>query len=139
MALVVKFAASLVAILALAWMARRLGLGRAVSIQDEEHAQGLADEVACGFEAQKIVVDAKGRAALLCNSAGQIILVKQHGAQFSGRLLGSGANAVIRVYLDESELEVDTGERLFGKASLIIAEPERWVKTINAGKEITYA
>lgn len=127
-----QFVGSLAAILVLAWIARSLGLGRDVCIRDEEHAQILADEVVCGFDAQETAVDQFGKAALLRDPSGQIILVKVHGAQFSGRLLGRDASAAIRNDNGKALLEVNSGEWLFGKAFLKITRAERWVNAINS-------
>jgi hypothetical protein len=139
MAFLVQFTASLLAILVLAWFARRLGLGRDARIRDEEHAQLLADEVVNGFEALRTAVDEFGRAALLQDAAGRVILVKLHGAQFSGRLLGPEAEALIWNDLGERELQVSSGEWLFGKASLNIADPDDWAKAVKTAKEPAHA
>lgn len=131
MAVVAQFAVSLFAILALAWLVRRMGLGRNVRILDEEHAQTLAGEVLFGFEAQDTAVDEDGRAALLRDQSGTIILMKLHGAQFSGRVLGYDSAATISHSSAEKSLEVTSGERLFGKVLLKINAPEDWAQVIN--------
>lgn len=139
MGFLIQFAASLFAILALAWVAKRLGLGRGARIRDEQHAQMLADEVVCGFKAQRTVLDESGRAALLQDAAGTIILVKLHGAQFSGRVLGPEATAIVWKDLGKRSLEVDSGEWLFGKAFLNISDLDDWANAINLAKEPVHA
>jgi hypothetical protein len=139
MAFLGQFLASLAAILVLAWLARRLGLGRDIRIRDEQHARLLADEVICGFEAQEIALDRSGSAALLRDQAGRVILVKVHGAQFAGRLLGRGSSAAIWEDFGKSSLEADSGERLFGKALLDVDDPEDWVNAINSAKAGSHA
>lgn len=129
-----QFLGSLAAILLLAWIAHRMGLGRGVRIRDAGHAEALADEALCGFAAAEISVDENGRAALLCDRQDRTVLIKVHGAQFSGRLLGATSNAVLRQQGGRSLLEINTGERLFGTAILDIERPENWVQRINAAK-----
>ncbi len=139
MAFLGQFLASLAAILVLAWIARRMGLGRDIRIRDEQHAQMLADEVICGFEAREIALDRSGRAALLRDHAGRVILVKVHGAQFAGRLLGPGSSATIWEDFGQRSLEADSGERLFGRALLDVDNPENWVSAINGAKVSSHA
>lgn len=134
MAFLGQFIASLAAILVLAWIARRLRLGSQIRIVDEDHAKLLSDEVICGFKAQDIALDQTGRAALLRDAAGRIILVKVHGAQFAGRLLGPGSSAAILDRVGSKSLTIDSGERVFGKAFLDVGDPEDWVNAINAAK-----
>ncbi len=129
-----QFLASLAAILVLAWMAHRLGLGRGVRIRDAGHAQALADEVICGFAAETTAIDETGKAALLRDRNGRIVLLKLHGAQFSGRLLGPGSDALLRNDGGRPKLEINPGERLFGTQILDIERPDDWVQWINAAK-----
>lgn len=135
----VQFAVSLLAIVALAWLARYLGLGRDIRIRNEEHARELADEVMCGFEPATTAVDASGAAALLRDSAGTIILAKLHGAQFSGRVLGTHSRATIRDDPGKTLLEVDSGEWLFGTSVLDIEDAEDWAKAINGAGSAVHA
>lgn len=139
MAFLGQFLASLVAILVLAWIARRMGLGRDIRIRDKQHALMLADEVICGFEAQEIALDRSGSAALLRDQTGRVILVKVHGAQFAGRQLGPQSSAAIWEDIGKSFLEADSGERLFGKALLDVDNPENWVSAINAARVPSHA
>ena len=116
-----------------------MGLGRDVRIRDAVHAGALADEVVCGFAAAEIVVDENGTAALICDRQNRTVLIKVHGAQFSGRLLGTGSSAVVRKGVGGALLEVNSGERLFGTAILDIERPENWVQKINADKAAHHA
>jgi len=116
-----------------------MGLGRDIRIRDESHARMLADEAIYGFEAQQIALDRSGRAALLRDRAGRVILVKVHGAQFAGRLLGPRSSATIWEDGGRTSLEADSGERLFGKALLDVDDPEIWVNAINAAKVDSHA
>ncbi len=139
MAFLGQFLTSLAAILVLAWIARRMGLGRDIRIRDQQHARMLADEVIYGFEAQEVALDRSGRAALLRDRADRVILVKVHGAQFAGRLLGPGSSAAALEDSGKSSLEADSGERWFGKALLDVDDPENWVNAINAAKVVSHA
>lgn len=134
MGAVAQFLASLAAILVLAWIAHRMGLGRDVRIRDADHAKALADEVICGFAADDAAVDDAGRAALVRDRNGRTVLIKVHGAQFSGRLLGAGSTASVREDHGRTVLEIDTGERLFGRITLDIDGHENWVQCINPAK-----
>ena len=58
-----QFAGSLIAILALAWIARKLGLGGDTRIRDEAHLRELAEEALCGFEPVDIAIDRTVRGA----------------------------------------------------------------------------
>ncbi|MFN5824411.1 MAG: hypothetical protein ACK44T_10350, partial [Sphingomonadales bacterium] len=62
---IVKLAASLISILFVAWMVRRMGLGGDMRIRDEAHASELAEQALCGFEAVDIAIDRAGIGALL--------------------------------------------------------------------------
>ena len=114
MALLLKFGGSLVAIVALAWLARRLGLGGDVRIADEDHARALADEAICGFDPVDMAIDRAGIGALLRDAEGRILLLRRHGAHFAARLLDSHAFA----RLDQGFLTIGTGETRFGKVTL---------------------
>lgn len=106
--------ASLLAILALAWLAGRMGLGADVRIRDEHHARQLAAEAICGFEASELAVDRAGIGAVLRDPAGRVMLLKRHGARFAARLLDGHA----ATRLDRNFLTVGTGEAQFGELTL---------------------
>lgn len=110
----VQLAASLAAILALAWAARRMGLGGDVRIRDEAHARALANEAVYGFDAAEVALDKAGIGALLKDRDGRQMLVRRHGAMFVGRLL----DAHVEARLDRDFLTIGTGERNFGKITL---------------------
>jgi hypothetical protein len=105
---------SLVAILLLAWLARRLQLGGDVRIRDEAHARQLAKEALHGFDATDIAIDRAGIGALLKDANGRQMILRRHGAHFVGRLL----DAAIEARLDQGFLTIATGERSFGSITL---------------------
>ena len=104
---------SLIAILALAWIAARLRLGGDARIRSEEQARQLAEEAICGFEAQDIAIDRAGMGALLRDRAGRILLLRRHGTHFASRLLDDHANA----RLDREFLTLATSDKRFGSVT----------------------
>lgn len=117
-----KLLGSIIAILALAWTAKRMGLGGDVRIRDEAHARLLADEAVCGFEPVDIVIDKAGLGALMKDSAGRHLLIRRHGAQFAGRLLDGHAKS----RLDQNFLTIGTGEKSFGKITLNLGQEAQY-------------
>ena len=119
----IQLAASVAAILFLAWLARYLGLGGDLRIRDEAHARALADEVYFGFQPVDIVLDKAGIAALMKDAQGRHLLIRQHGAQFAGRLLDRHSES----RLDQNFLTIGTGERTFGKITLNLGkDAQHW-------------
>ena len=112
--LLLQFAGSLMAIAALAWLARRLGLGGDIRIADADHARALADEALVGFEAVDIALDRAGIGALLRDARGRVLLIRRHGSHFASRLLDSHSNA----RLDRHLLTLATSDRRFGSVTL---------------------
>ena len=125
-----QFLGSLAAILLLAGLAWCLKLGPERRLSSEEEARRAAAEAADGFEATDLALDAEGRAALLRDAGGRIMLLRPHGTHFAGRILTPAATARI----EDDTLVVDTSERRYGSAVLRIAEPQAWVKRIEAIK-----
>jgi hypothetical protein len=118
-----KLSASIIAILLLAWAAKRLGLGGDVRIRDEAHARDLAEEAICGFDPVDIVLDKARIAALMKDASGRHLLIRRHGAQFAARLLDRHSDS----RLDQNFLTIGTGEKAFGKITLNLgAEAQYW-------------
>jgi hypothetical protein len=118
-----KLGGSIIAILFLAWLARRMKLGGDIRIRDEAHARRLADEAICGFEPVDIILDRAGIGALMKDAAGRHLLIRRHGAQFAGRLLDGHAKS----RLDHGFLTIGTDEKTFGKVTLNLgAEAQLW-------------
>ncbi len=114
----IQLAASIGAILFLAWLATRLKLGGDVRIRDDEHARELADHFVCGFEPVDVAIDKAGMGALLKDAKGRHLIVRRHGAMFAGRMLDGHSNA----RLDRNFLTVGTGERMFGTITLDLGD-----------------
>ena len=109
-----KLAGSVIAILFLAWLAHRLGLGGDLRIRDADHARQLAEEVCFGFDPVDVAIDKAGIAALLKDAQGRHLLIRRHGALFAGRLLDGHSES----RLDQNFLTIGTGEKTFGKITL---------------------
>jgi hypothetical protein len=125
--LVLQTAGSLMAILALAALARRMRLGGAPVLSDAASLQRAAGEVVDGFEVSAFAISQDRTCALTSDSEGRIMLIRRHGNRFAGRILGPAAKAR---QLDGT-LEVDCGERRFGACQLLIDDPAAWAELIN--------
>ena len=113
-----QFGGSLAAILLLAWLAGRLGLGGDPRLRDPEDARRLASEAVCGFEAQDVVLDRAGIGALLRDSAGRVMLLRRHGVHWVARLLDSHAG----VRLDRTFMTIAVSDRTFGAITLDLGD-----------------
>lgn len=113
-----QFGGSLIAILALAWIAHRLGLGGDARIRDEAHLRDLAEEALYGFDPVDVAIDRAGVGALARNAQGRVMLLRRHGSHFVGRVLDNH----LHVRLDRNLLEVGTGEKRFGKITLDLGD-----------------
>jgi len=109
---------SLLGILFLGLVCRKLGLGEDVRISSPDEARRLASEALCGFEATDLVLDRAGIGALLRDGQGRVMLLRRHGAMFAARLLDSHAFA----RLDRNFLTIGTGESTFGKVTLDLGD-----------------
>lgn len=112
--LAIKFGASLVSILFLAWFARWLNLGGDVRIRDLDHTRRLANEAIEGFEPVDIALDRAGIGALLRDAQGRQMLLRRHGVAWVARLLDDRTEA----RLDRDFLIIGTGEQAFGTITL---------------------
>ncbi len=118
----IQFGASLLAILALALLARWLGLGGDVRIQGEAQARALAQEAIPGFEAIAVALDRAGIGAILKDAEGRQLLLRRHGAHFVGRMLDTAVEA----RLDQNFLTLGTGEKFFGKITLNLGDKAQY-------------
>lgn len=108
----VQLAGSVLAILALAGVARLLKLGQS-RIGSEDDARRFAEEALVGFDAGPALVSGDGGAALVAGS-GAIAVLKRHGAHVAVRRLVPP----LRIREAVEGATVDTGERLFGPVTL---------------------
>jgi hypothetical protein len=114
----IQMGASLLAILALGWIALKLGLGGDARIRDEAHLRELVEEALCGFEPVEVAIDRAGFAALARDAEERIMLLRRHGAHFASRLLDGHTH----VRLDRNFLIVGTSDRRFGEVALDLGD-----------------
>lgn len=123
----VQIGGSLVAILALAGIARWLQLGEDVRLRDMDEARALAEAAVCGFDPVEIALDRAGIGALLRDAQGRVLLLKRHGARFAARLLSGHRDS----RLDRNFLTVSTGDKRFGTVTLDLgAEAGVWAASL---------
>lgn len=109
---------SLFAVLLVFALVRALGMGSDVRIADEAEARALAEEARCGFDTVDVALDRARIGALLRNSAGEVMLIRRHGARFAARVLSSHAGA----RLDRGFLTLSTDDPHFGSITLDLGE-----------------
>lgn len=132
----VQIGISLVAILALAWLAKSMELGGDQRIRSEERARELADEVVSGFEPVDIAIDKAGYGALLRDASGRIIVLRRHGSHFAGRLLERRPDA----RLDQEFLTIAADDKPFGSVTLHLgANAQIWAASLRRMKTQTDA
>ena len=116
--LVIQLAASVVLILGVTWLSRKLALGSDVRLRDEAEARALAEAAVCGFHPRELAIDRAGIAALARDNQGRVMLLRRHGAQFAARLLDGHADA----RLDRNFLTIGTGERFYAPVTLDLGD-----------------
>lgn len=109
---------SLIAVLLVFVVVRALGMGSDVRIADEAEARALAEEARCGFDPVDVALDRARIGALLRNSAGEVMLIRRHGARFAARVLSSHAGA----RLDRGFLTLSTEDPHFGSITLDLGD-----------------
>jgi len=125
--LILQILGSLVAILALAGLARALGLGTGATLTGDDEMREVAADLVDGFVAERVSIARGGAAALAKGADGRIMLIKRHGNKYAGRLLSGDA----RVREEVDALIVDCGDRTFGSQRLSLNDPGYWADAIN--------
>ena len=125
-----QFLGSLAAILVLAGIAWGLKLGPERKLDSEEDARRAADEAVDGFDAVHLSLDREGRGALLSDASGNILLLRPHGTHFAGRILTAAAKA----NAEGGTLIIDTAEKRYGAARLVLDDAPAWVQRIKSIK-----
>ena len=110
----IQLAGSLVAVLVVAWLVKRMGLGADPRIADAAHAIRLADEAETGFGGVEVARDRAGFAAIVRNAEGRQMLVRAHGNHFAARPI----DASVEGRLDKDFLTLTMPERTFGSVTL---------------------
>lgn len=118
MGLAIQLVGSLIAILVLAWLAHRLGLGGDARIRSEDEARALADEAVHGFEPVEVAIDKAGMGALCRDGEGRVLLLRRHGSHWASRLLETHANT----RLDRGFLTLATADRRFGSVTFDLGD-----------------
>ena len=117
------FAGSLVAIIFVSWLVRRIGLGRAARVTSKEQAIAIADSVICGFNGTEAALDRAGYGALVRNAAGQQMLIRAHGNFFVGRLIDTSFSG----RLSQTSLTLESTDRRFGATTLDLGkDAQNW-------------
>jgi hypothetical protein len=114
----IQLAGSLIAILALAWVAHRLRLGGDPRIRSEDEARALADEAIHGFDPVEIAIDRAGMGALCRDGAGRVLLLRRHGSHWASRIINSHAHT----RLDRGFLTLATADRRFGSVTFDLGD-----------------
>jgi len=128
----VQSVGSLLAILLVYALVRAFKLGDDVRIADEAEARALAEEARCGFAPVEVALDRARIGALLRNAAGEVMLVRRHGARFAARLLTSHVGA----RLDQGFLTLSTDDPHFGSVTLDLgAQAQVWAASLRRLKE----
>ncbi|MBX9883924.1 MAG: hypothetical protein K2X68_03015 [Novosphingobium sp.] len=117
-AIALQATGSLVAVLAVFLLVRKLGMGSDVRIADEAEARALAEAACCGFDPVEVALDRARIGALLRNRAGEVMLIRRHGARFAARVLSSHAGA----RLDRGFLMLSTEDPHFGSITLDLGD-----------------
>ena len=110
----IQLGASLLAVLFVAWLVKKIGLGADPRIEDAAHAIRLADEAEAGFNGTEVARDRAGFAAIVRNAEGRMMLVRAHGNHFAARPV----DAATVGRLDKDILTLTTPERTFGAVTL---------------------
>lgn len=111
---VIQLGASLVAVLFVAWLVGKLGLGADPRIEDADHAIRLAEEAEAGFRGTDVARDRAGFAAIVRNAEGRMMLVRAHGNHFAARPV----DRQMMARLDKDFLTLTPPERTFGAVTL---------------------
>ena len=110
----IQLGASLAAVLFVAWLVRKIGLGADPRIEDADHAIRLAEEAEAGFRGTEVARDRAGFAAIVRNAEGRMMLVRAHGNFFAARPV----DASVIGRLDKDFLTLTTPEKTFGAVTL---------------------
>lgn len=114
LATLIQLGASLVAVLFVAWLVGKMGLGGDPRIADDAHAIRLAEEAEAGFRGVEVARDRAGFAAIVRNGEGRQLLVRAHGNHFAARPI----DAAVEGRLDKDFLTLTMPERTFGAVTL---------------------
>lgn len=122
MLIAAKLLLSLLAVFALGWLARWMGLGGDVRIRDEDHARQIAFDALYGFQATDVALDKAGYSALVKDAANRHALINAKGAHFVTRTV----HLPIEGRLDRALLTLDLQEPDFDPVTLNLGEAAQY-------------
>ncbi len=126
--MIIQLLVSLAAILALVWLAGRLGLGGSKGIDNEGEAHLLAQEVVPGFIPVETIIDRNGHGALLRDARGRIVMIRRHGSHFAGRLIECQPAST----LHHTRLTIRADDVPFGAVTLDLGrDADSWAAILN--------
>lgn len=120
--MLVQLGGSLIAVLALGWLARWLELGGDFRITSVDHAKRIAFDGLYGFEAVSAAVDKAGGSALLKDADNRHLLLMVKGNKMVARMVTPDMAG----RLDQKFLTINVGEPSFPAV------------TLNLGKDAQY-
>lgn len=128
----ISLAGSLAAVLFVAWLVGRLGLGGARPL-DEPTARQLVEATFVGRRFGAVRLDRDGRGALVEGLDGTAALVRPHGDKWVARLL----HPPIEARTDGETLIVAPNETMFGSTKLVLGAEEagRWVARLKGSSD----
>ena len=112
--ILIQTGASLVAVLFIAWLVGRMGLGADPWIVYATHEIRLAEEAEAGFKGIEVARDRAGFAAIVRDAEGRMMLVRAHGNFFAARPV----DAAVVGRLDKDFLTLTMPDRTFGAVTL---------------------
>jgi hypothetical protein len=113
---------SLLAVFAVGWLTRWMGLGGEVRIRDEDHARMIAFDSLYGFAATDAAVDRAGYSALVKDASGHHALINVKGAHFVARAV----RPPIEGRLDRALLTIDLQEPDFEPVTLNLGDKAQY-------------
>ena len=128
----ISLAGSLVAVLFVAWLVGKLGLGRAAPL-DEPGARQLAEATFVGHRFGAVLLDRDGHGALVEGDDGTAVLVRPHGDKWVARLL----RPPIAARPVGEALIVTPTEAMFGSTTLRLGAEEaaRWAMRLKGSSD----
>lgn len=130
MAATAQFVGSLLAVVTLALLVRRLRLG---AVQPWKDGAAVRADALCAlplFDPVEIALDPEGAGALLRDTNGRVAFLRRHGAHPVARLLPRGSATA----LTDDRLHLDWNEPRFGAPTLNVPDAGYWVRAINSGE-----
>jgi hypothetical protein len=119
---VAQLSISLLAVLALGWLARWFKLGGDFRIRDGDHAKQLAMTAIYGFEAVDAAVDRAGGSALLKDADNHHMLLAVKGNNIVARMI----TPEMAGRLDQKFLTINVGEPSFPPITLNLGDQAQY-------------